>query len=68
MPLFRQLTTLYIPLWHLANCAELSYHPLSSVGVFEAVLIVPKIYFDLMGKNIGPGQQATPPQITITMP
>lgn len=53
--------TLYISLQHLANCAELSYHPLSSVGDFEAVFIVPEIYINLMGENIAPGQQATPP-------
>lgn len=66
-PLSRQ-ATLYISLQHLANCAELSYHPLSSVGDFEAVFIVPKIYINLMGETIVPGQQATPPQITITIP
>lgn len=52
----------YISLHHLA------IHLPSSIAISEAILTVPKIYFDPMGKNICPEQHATPLQIKINMP
>lgn len=43
-------------------------HPLSSVGISQVVLKVLRIYFDLMGGNAGPRQQAKPYQIILNIP
>ena len=43
-------------------------HPLSPIQISQALLLVPKIYFDLIGESLGPRQQAKLPWIIINIP